>query len=74
MEENKQDKPQVKPLYYSEEYWNRPKEDIIKEAQERQMRARAYEAEYYRQLQEGKAPFHKTSEEILKDAEKRFNF
>lgn len=62
---------QVKPLHYSKEFLNKSNEEIMKESIESLMKARKYEAEYERQLQEGKDPRHKTSEQILKDAEKR---
>ena len=66
-------KVQVKPLYYSKDFWKKSNEQIMKEAEERQLKARAYEAEYAKQLQEGKDPYHKTSEQILKDAEQRLH-
>lgn len=42
----KQSEQQVKPLYRSEEYWKKTKEERMKESIARQMKAKEYEREW----------------------------
>lgn len=54
MKQKKDSQVQDKPLYYSEEFWKKPNDQILKEAEEYQMKARAYEMEYLKKQKENK--------------------
>lgn len=65
-------KKERKP-FRSKEYSEMSQEQVIQIAKEHQRRARTYEAEYLRQVEEGKDPSHKTSEQVLQEAEMRLH-
>lgn len=54
--EKKDLKQQERKLFYSEKFWKKTPEQIMEEAEEHQMKARAYEMEYHKQQENKKQP------------------